>query len=166
MRAQTLQILWDSVYILTHAFNNLCNPLWASISRWHELILTMVWGYKSNEMFCQKAVLKNCEKITSTHLPSNLLPKPLLIMQTPSLLFFHKFWECFQRCLKEYLYMDDSENSSKWCTKKSSAYWKGTGRPQVGPWDPKMSKWDPEPKPPKVGPRKPKVGLPIFITCS
>ena len=43
---------------------------------------------------------------------------------------------------------------------------KGTGRPQVGPWDPKMSKWDPEPKPPKVGPRKPKVGLPIFITCS
>ena len=43
---------------------------------------------------------------------------------------------------------------------------KGTGRPQVGPWDPKMSKWDPGPKPPKAGPGKPKVGLPIFITCS
>ena len=31
MRAETLQILWDSVHILAHALINLCCPLWAAI---------------------------------------------------------------------------------------------------------------------------------------
>ena len=26
IRAQAFQILWDSVYIITHALNNLCRP--------------------------------------------------------------------------------------------------------------------------------------------
>ena len=39
IRAQTLQILSDSVHILTYALNNLCRPLWAAI-RQHLFVKT------------------------------------------------------------------------------------------------------------------------------